>query len=559
MANRFHTYFGQVVTHTELNEIHDALFDGVDRFVEDFGFSGVAAGADVTQHTPNNLSVDVGAPAIVYDQFANRMEFGSPVVVNCSLDENGSSTTVVGGSREKWLSIFIQYTTTQSDPRTDDLGNTVYYRDVTGYKLNVVQGAEAPTGTAIKPSLRGDQILLADVLLAFGATALTNANISNLRSQTVFNAVGSPLAFKSKGLADALQNMTDAINSSIATTAGSVAALNTTLTNRFNVLEPATATALALSNATKDTAPASGMSCADFASNGTGRIATVGDSGNVQYSDDGGLTWNAATLTGGYTDQVNSVVWNSTLNLWVLAGGSTSSAGTIQTSPDLTTFTQRKTTSNKFMGALTVGAAGVMCCVLYDGSAYKTVTSSDGTTWTEHAQTAHLSQSAMAFGNNLFVSPEDGSGTHVYRSPDGITWTASTWGSGTSLSVDIGGLVYSATAAFFTAWGGNGSGQEVQTSTDGSTWVRARAGSGGAGALIGTPIAAFCMTQAATQTNWVVIAGACDSANDFKCGQQFGGGFGIAGRAVKYLGRSWVAFATGSGSGELVRSPIFFA
>ena len=112
MANKFHTYFGQIVTDAELNEIHDSLFDAISRFVEDFGFRGIVAGGTVTQHSPTNLTVNVSAPTIVYDQNSNRMQFDAPVNLNLAVDENAAATTVSGSLNEKWLSIFIEFTST---------------------------------------------------------------------------------------------------------------------------------------------------------------------------------------------------------------------------------------------------------------------------------------------------------------------------------------------------------------------------------------------------------------------------------------------------------------
>lgn len=215
MANKFHTYFGQILTDSELNEIHASLFDAIDRFVQDFGYRGIAFGGAVTQHTPNNLTVDL-APSVVYDQTANRTEFGSPVVVNCALDENGAATAVSSGGNQKWLSLFLEATSTPTDPRTDDLGNTVYFKDVAGYQVNVVQGSQAPTGTAVRPALRGDQILMADVLISFGTTAIVNANISSTRSQVIFDISGTPVSVRGKALTDVITQLVASINAAIA-------------------------------------------------------------------------------------------------------------------------------------------------------------------------------------------------------------------------------------------------------------------------------------------------------------------------------------------------------
>lgn len=219
MANKYHTYFGQVITNSELNEIFDALFVEVDRFIQDFGYRGIVTGGTVAQHSPTNLSVDIDGPTIVYDQAANRMAFASLTNVSVALDENGAATPVIGSLNEKWLSLYMQFVTTPSDPRTDDLGNTVYFKDVESYRINVVQGAEAAIGTPTKPALRADQILIADVLLGYGVTAIVNAKISSARSQVAYDLTGTPLAVRAKNFTEVLQTFLDALNSGLTTIA----------------------------------------------------------------------------------------------------------------------------------------------------------------------------------------------------------------------------------------------------------------------------------------------------------------------------------------------------
>lgn len=212
MANKYHTYFGQIITNSELNEIFDSLFVEVDRFIQDFGYRGIVTGGNVAQHSPTNLSVDIDGPTIVYDQEANRMAFASLTNVPLSLDENGAATPVVGSLNEKWLSLFMEFVSTPTDPRTDDLGDTVYFKDVESYRINVVQGSEAAIGTPTKPALRADQILIADVLLGYGVTSIVNAKISDARSEVAYDLTGTPLAVRSKNFTEVLQQFLDALN-----------------------------------------------------------------------------------------------------------------------------------------------------------------------------------------------------------------------------------------------------------------------------------------------------------------------------------------------------------
>jgi hypothetical protein len=71
------------------------------------------------------------------------------------------------------------------------------------------------------------------------------------------------------------------------------------------------------------------------------------------------------------------------------------------------------------------------------------VTSPDGITWTNRASGNNYSLSAIAYGNNLFVAVGPGGAAGFFKqpsdetiltSPDGLTWTSRTSGIGSDLS-----------------------------------------------------------------------------------------------------------------------------
>lgn len=211
--NKYQTYFGQIVTDDELNEIFGSFATAIEQFVGDFNYVGIAVGGEVTQNSSPNLSVLVNGPGVIYDQFARRIAWGAPININCSIDENNQPTTVAGSLNEKWLSIFVKFVEIPSDPREDELGNVIFFRRSAGYQFKVVQGSEAPVGTAPRPALRADQILLGDVRLIANQTSILNADVSSTRSQVIFDLTGTPLAIRAKDLHDALQKMVDGVNS----------------------------------------------------------------------------------------------------------------------------------------------------------------------------------------------------------------------------------------------------------------------------------------------------------------------------------------------------------
>lgn len=210
--NKFEFYFGQPVTDDELNEAFNSYATAIEQFVQDFSYYGLAVGGEITQNSSPNMSVLVNGPCVAYDNAANRISFGTPQLLNCSVDENNQSTAVAGPSNEKWLAIFLKFVSTPSDPRVDDAGTTVFFRKVGSFQLRVVQGAEAPVGTAPRPPLRGDHVLLGDVKLIANQTSIINANISTTRTQMIYDVAGTPLAIKTKSLGNVIAAMVAAIN-----------------------------------------------------------------------------------------------------------------------------------------------------------------------------------------------------------------------------------------------------------------------------------------------------------------------------------------------------------
>jgi len=210
---RYDFYYGQKVRESELDDAFDAVEDALAVFLQGFGLNGILNGADVTEHNPTpNFTVDVSGPALVYDQLAQKIAWATTENVDCTVDENGTATAVSTSGNEKYLSIFAEFVRDASDPRTDRNGATVFFVNAESYAINVVQGVEAPTGTAVKPSLRSDQVLLGDVLITYGMTQIQNSDIDLDRAEYPYDITGSPFSVKEKNLLDVLQAMLDEYN-----------------------------------------------------------------------------------------------------------------------------------------------------------------------------------------------------------------------------------------------------------------------------------------------------------------------------------------------------------
>ena len=166
--NRKDFYFKQKVKASELDASFDDVESAFASFLQGFNYVGIAAGAEVTENSPTNLTAVVAGPAIVYDQNQKCIKWFPNQVVSCALDENGAATAVAGVGNERWLSVFAEFDEVLSDPRVDGNGDTVYFSRTESFRLNVVQGAEAVKQFAIGRFVRHSESNLQSVRNADG-------------------------------------------------------------------------------------------------------------------------------------------------------------------------------------------------------------------------------------------------------------------------------------------------------------------------------------------------------------------------------------------------------
>lgn len=213
MANRKQFYLDQEVANAELNAAF-AYLESADRaLMTDQGFAGVMQNAVVVQHTGTpNLSVDVSGNAVVYDQLGERISWAATQTIDVSQDSSHVTTTVAGAGNEKWVAVFAVFARVLTDPRVDGASNTIFFDQVEGFTFLVTQGAEATIGTAPRPTLQSAAILLADVNITHGMTAVLNASIDTTRRQNIFDIAGSPLAIHTGTVKSAIASMLAATN-----------------------------------------------------------------------------------------------------------------------------------------------------------------------------------------------------------------------------------------------------------------------------------------------------------------------------------------------------------
>jgi hypothetical protein len=161
---------------------------------------------------------------------------------------------------------------------------------------------------------------------------------------------------------------------------------------------------------------------------GNGTFVAVGNGGTILTSPDG-VSW--TQRTSGTSNSLSGVTYRNGTFVAVGLGG------TILTSPDGVTWTQRTSGTRNWLSGVTYG----------NGPSWRwgdgpILTSPDGVNWTARAngdgqqalgrglRQRHDSLRGVAYGNGTFV----GTGGTILTSPDGVNWTVRASGTATGSS-----------------------------------------------------------------------------------------------------------------------------
>lgn len=213
-------YFKQAVTEEQMNNAFGAVQSSMFNVMTDQELVGIAQGGTPSPTSPTpNLAVSVGGPTIAYDQLGQRI-YAATTSVDCSQDVNHVSTAVAGAGNEKYLSIFILFDRALSDPVIDGNGFTVFYVQAEGFTFEVIQGAEAPIGTATLPALINPGLLVCDVHLIHLQTQIESGDISVAREETTFAIVQSPFSVIAGTVPSAIAAMLTDLNEHVNGTSG---------------------------------------------------------------------------------------------------------------------------------------------------------------------------------------------------------------------------------------------------------------------------------------------------------------------------------------------------
>ena len=158
------------------------------------------------------------------------------------------------------------------------------------------------------------------------------------------------------------------------------------------------------------------------------RVVAVGDGGAIYYSDDSGITWNAAAAVPAGTGNLYGVAWSA--NRWVAAGA----AGTLLASTDGTNWVPATSITpaiaTDFRSVAVLPTTSIFVAV---GPGGEVATTIDGSTWTTQviAATDLLAVAASQSGTPIFVAV--GRAGVAFSSLEGVTWTSRTTGTAADL------------------------------------------------------------------------------------------------------------------------------
>jgi hypothetical protein len=193
--DRRDAFYRQKMKESEVDEMFDDAEAADQAIVTDTDFYGVLAGLDVSQHSPNNMTVDATG-GVARTKTGQRTYVPATQNVNCAVDFQSVSTAVAGVGNSRYLSVFIKFTRNNGFPRTDGNGITVFYNRLEHYRFHVTQGAEGLSPS--RPPLEADGVLLCDILITYGQTSIVNANISISRREDLYVIATADAAMRVK-------------------------------------------------------------------------------------------------------------------------------------------------------------------------------------------------------------------------------------------------------------------------------------------------------------------------------------------------------------------------
>lgn len=143
--------------------------------------AGILTGLEVTEADPAaSMSVAVAA-GTAYQGYGRRIRVDVTQSVDCSVDRLAAAT-VPGAGKERYITLVAVFARQNSAAVLDtETWESISRVQDEYFELQVVSGAEADVGNAVKYTAAAEEVVLADVLLDETTTQITNAMIDDSR------------------------------------------------------------------------------------------------------------------------------------------------------------------------------------------------------------------------------------------------------------------------------------------------------------------------------------------------------------------------------------------
>jgi|GEM_PF-6211921 len=193
--DRFFIKTKAAMNNNHLEGIYGSFEQQQKNHITAFHGTGIIEGLEVAQNSPTpDMNVLVAAGRAL-DPTGWHVQVDSQQTVDCSVDEGSNPTVPTSPGWERYISIMLRFDWSKSTPVEDLIGwpdpdGQISLEWDHGFLLAVKAGTQATTGTAVKPTVASDEVLLADILLPYGTTAITTAMIDTARRSPILELNG---------------------------------------------------------------------------------------------------------------------------------------------------------------------------------------------------------------------------------------------------------------------------------------------------------------------------------------------------------------------------------
>lgn len=233
-------YFGMLFTTDIWEETSDFIENAIRALAVDLSVLGITEGGVMSQRGAGaNLSVDI-TKTVARDFEGKRIDTKTNVNLPVDTDTDAVLTEPSGAGLEKWLGIFVKFKRDQQNQVVDGNGQLVYTRLFESSEFKIVQGTEATTGNAVKPTSPGTEyIRIGDVLRKFAQSQIFNADIDQALKDTRTIGNASEIAYDDQfalftGGEDTAEEALDTIRTEQVADQASITTLTTTQTELKN-------------------------------------------------------------------------------------------------------------------------------------------------------------------------------------------------------------------------------------------------------------------------------------------------------------------------------------